>query len=164
MRRFGAIMRRRGARHRGVTCAHAQSFPKFSFTRAALRQPAGCGFRPFLELTMKMKSPVAAALVLALSLPVLPSMAAMQRLDLLGDPAPPTAAGRTIVITPNTRFVNVQGGEVVRFDVGGKSFAWSFDGSVVVTAFDLARVAPPGVLDHGVMAYVSPNPLYIGGQ
>ncbi|MDB5916063.1 MAG: CzcE family metal-binding protein [Massilia sp.] len=113
---------------------------------------------------MKTTSLVRAAMALALSLPGLSSMAAMQRLDLLGDPAPPTAAGRTIAITPDTKFVNVQGGEVVRFDVGGKSFAWSFNGSVAVTSFDLARVAPSGMLDHTVTAYVSPNPMYIGGE
>ena len=114
---------------------------------------------------MKTTSLLRAVMALALALPALASSAARQRLDLLGDPAPPTAAGRTIAITADTRYVNVQGGEVVRFDVGAnKSFAWSFNGSVVVTSFDLARVAPSGMLDHAVTAYVSPNPLYIGGE
>ena len=114
---------------------------------------------------MKTTSLLRAAMALALALPALPAIAAEQRLDLLGDPAPPTAAGRAIAISPNTKFVNVQGAEVVRFDVGAnKSFAWSFNGSVVVTSFDLARVAPSGMLDHAVTAYVSPNPLYIGGE
>ena len=114
---------------------------------------------------MKTTSLLRAAMALALALPTAASIAAQQRLDLLGDPAPPTAAGRAIAIPPGTRYVNVQGGEVVRFDVGGnKSFAWSFSGSVVVTSFDLARVAPSGMLDHSVTVYVSPNPLYIGGE
>jgi hypothetical protein len=111
---------------------------------------------------MKTKSLVTAAMTLALVLPALSSIAAAPRLDLLGDPALTTAAGRTIAITPDTKYVNVQGGEVVRFDVGGHSFAWSFDGPVNSMAFDLARVAPSGMLDHAVTAYVSPNPLYIG--
>jgi hypothetical protein len=111
---------------------------------------------------MKTKSLMPAALAVALTLPALSSTAAQPRLDLLGDPAPTTAAGRTIAITPDTRYVNVEGGEVVKFDVGGQSFAWSFDGPVNLMSFDLARVAPSGMLDHPVTAYISPNPLYIG--
>lgn len=111
---------------------------------------------------METKLLLRTALALALALPGLSSTAAAPRLDLLGDPAPTTAAGRTIAITPDTKYVNVQGGEVVRFDVGGHSFAWCFDGPMDVLAFDLARVAPSGMLDHAITAYVSPNPLYIG--
>jgi hypothetical protein len=111
---------------------------------------------------MKTKLLVRATLALTLSLPAFSSMAAQPRLDLLGDPAPATAAGRTIPIRPDTSYVNVQGGEVVKFDVGGQSFAWSFDGPVNLVSFDLARVAPSGMLDHPVTAYISPNPLYIG--
>ena len=85
------------------------------------------------------------------------------RPDLLGDAAPVTAATRAIVIGPQTRAVNVIGGEIIRFDVGPKSFAWNFDGPVDITSFDLQTVAPPGMLDHPLMAYVQPNPLYIGG-
>ena len=77
---------------------------------------------------------------------------------LLGDPAPPETATRTIAILPGTRYVNVTGGEVVRFTVGDKSFAWNFSGRP--SSFDLSVVAPPGVLDRKVMAYVAPNPLY----
>lgn len=84
------------------------------------------------------------------------------RIDLLGDPAPLSAATRTIVITPATNAVNVTGGEIVRFITGDKSFAWNFDGSTSATAFALNLTAPPGLLDHQVMAYVAPNPLYIG--
>lgn len=84
------------------------------------------------------------------------------RIDLLGDPAPLSAATRTIVITPATRHVNVTGGEIVRFVAGDKAFAWNFDGQPSAGAFALNLTAPPGVLDHEVMAYVAPNPLYIG--
>ncbi|MFC3107628.1 CzcE family metal-binding protein [Undibacterium arcticum] len=84
------------------------------------------------------------------------------RLDLLGDPAPVSAATRTIVIAPNAKYVNVTGGETVKFVVGDKSFAWYFDGPEDVSSFDLNRIAPSGVLDHAVIAYVAPNPLYMG--
>lgn len=83
------------------------------------------------------------------------------RMDLLGEPAPLSAATRAIVITPTTHYVNVTGGEIVKFVVGDKAFAWNFD-SEFAPAFALNLAAPPGMLDHKVMAYVAPNPLYSG--
>jgi hypothetical protein len=82
---------------------------------------------------------------------------------LYGDPAAPSAAQRTIVINPNTKYVNVEGGEVVRFVAEGKEFAWNFFVAKTVSSFRLNEVAPPGMLDHEVRAYVSPDPRYIGG-
>ena len=79
-------------------------------------------------------------------------------LDLFGSPGVATMATRTIVIRPDTSYVNVTGGEVIRFDVGGKSFVWNFNGQR--SSFDLARVAPPSVLTQKVTAYVAPNPMY----
>jgi hypothetical protein len=108
---------------------------------------------------MKTISLVRAVLALTLSLTAL-SSTATTRLDLLGDPAPDTAAERTIRITPDTKYVNVTGGQVVKFDVGGKTFTWHFDGPETVWAFDLNQVAPSGLLDHVVTAYISPNPIY----
>jgi hypothetical protein len=112
-----------------------------------------------MEYTMKTKLLVPAALALTLSLSALSSMAATPQ-NLLGETVPATAADRTITIAPDTSYVNVQGGQIVKFDVGGKTFAWDFDGPV--EAFDLNRITPPGLLDHTVTAYVSPNPLYEG--
>lgn len=80
------------------------------------------------------------------------------RVDLLGNPAPLSAATRTIVITPATTYVNVTGGEIVKFVVGDKSFAWNFDSDAYAPAFELNVTAPSGVLDHDVIAYVAPNP------
>lgn len=76
---------------------------------------------------------------------------------LLGDAASAAQASRTIVIGPDTRYVNVKQGEVVRFVAGTQEFAFNFDGANV-SSFDLRRVAPDGVLDHGVTAYVAPAP------
>jgi len=78
---------------------------------------------------------------------------------LLGSAALPASATRTIAIYPDTRYVNMTGGEIVKFTVGNQSFAWNFNGRP--SSFDLNAVAPPGVLDHGVKAYVAPNPLYM---
>jgi uncharacterized ParB-like nuclease family protein len=103
-----------------------------------------------------------AILAATLSLPALPSMAGAAQRP-LGETAPPSAAAHTITIDSDTRYVNVQDGEVVNFDVSGKTFTWDFDGSQRVESFDLNQVAPPGLLDHPVTAYVAPNPLYTGG-
>lgn len=84
------------------------------------------------------------------------------RFDLLGNAAPATAATRTIVITPETKWVNVEGGEVINFVVGDKFFAWDFYVGSTVSSFDLSRVAPAGVLNRRIEAYVSPDPRYIG--
>ncbi len=87
-----------------------------------------------------------------------------QMLALFGDPAPVEAATQTIVIRPETRWVNVTGGDTVKFVVGEKSFAWIFNVARTVNSFDLSRVAPPGVLDRHVEAYVAPDPRYIGAD
>jgi hypothetical protein len=81
----------------------------------------------------------------------------------LGDPAPEAAATQIIEIRPDTKWVNVTGGDIVRFNVGGKSFAWAFNVGTGVSRFDLSRVAPPGVLDRPVYVYLGPDPRYIGG-
>lgn len=86
------------------------------------------------------------------------------QLALLGDAASNSAAKRTIVIAPTTRHINATGGEIIRFDVGSKSFTWHFDGAMSVTRFSLLQIAPAGVLDHDVTAYVRPNPFFIGGD
>ena len=84
-------------------------------------------------------------------------------ISFLGDPAPVNMATATIVIHPNTKWVNVTGGDTVKFVTGDKAFAWAFNVATSVRSFDLSRVAPPGMLDHSVIAYVSPDPKYIGG-
>jgi len=84
-------------------------------------------------------------------------------LSLYGDAVPVAAAERAIVITPETKYVNVVGGEIVEFVVDGKSFAWDFDGISEGYVFDLNLAAPPGLLDHRVISYVDPNPKYPNG-
>jgi hypothetical protein len=111
---------------------------------------------------MKTKSFIPAVLASMLSLSAFSSIAATNNTNLLGDPAPATAADQTITINPDTKYVNVQGGQIVNFDVNGKTFTWNFDGSENIQSFDLNRVVPSGLLDHTVTAYVSPNPLYLG--
>jgi len=74
-----------------------------------------------------------------------------------------SAADRVVVITDATRYVNVSGGQTVRFVVGNRSFTWSFGAGIAhVTPFDLQQIAPQGVLTHRVTAYVADDPLYQG--
>ena len=76
---------------------------------------------------------------------------------LIGTPASPEEATRSIMITPSTRFVNVSYGDVVDFKTpSGQKFTVRFDVGDGVSSFDLQRVAPPGALDHQVTAYVAP--------
>ncbi len=82
--------------------------------------------------------------------------------DLFGSAATASMVTRRIVIKPETGYVNVTGGEVIRFDVGGKSFVWNFNGTR--SSFDLGLIAPAGLLGRKVTAYVAPNPMYPKGS
>lgn len=82
----------------------------------------------------------------------------------LGEPAQLSDATRTIVITPNTWYVNVRGGETVKFVVGDKSFAWDFGTAQYVSPFELNQITPPGLLDHKVLTYLAPNPNNTGSS
>jgi hypothetical protein len=55
---------------------------------------------------------IPAVVALTLSLPALSSMAATN-LNPLNETAPATAANRTMTISPDTGYVNVQGGKIV---------------------------------------------------
>jgi hypothetical protein len=87
-----------------------------------------------------------------------------QPLDFIGAPAPEQARpDQVIVITDATRYVHVTAGSTVCFVVDGQSFSWSFDNSgASVIPFNLARIAPKGLLRHTVEVHVADNPLYQG--
>lgn len=99
---------------------------------------------------MKLFASAAAAVTLsAASL----SASALTSGDLYGEGASPSLAARTIVVTPDTRFINVTRGEVVKLKVGSREFAWDFDG--LARPFELNSIAPEGALDHDVRVYVA---------
>jgi len=105
-----------------------------------------------MENTVKLFFPTLAALTLsAASL----SAAALTFGDLYGEPAKASAAERTIVVAPGTKFVNVKHGEVVKIVAGDKEFAWAFDG--LLQPFELAKIAPQGTLDHRVRVNIEPS-------
>jgi hypothetical protein len=106
----------------------------------------------FIELENAMKTLAKAVAVLALSAASL-SAFALTNADLYGEAASPAAAERTIVIGANTRFVNVNHGEIVKFVANGQEFTWDFDG--VPQPFDLKQVAPQGAIDHSVRVYIA---------
>jgi hypothetical protein len=89
--------------------------------------------------------------------------------SLMGQVVPLSGAMRTIKIDAKTKYVNVTAHETVKFVVNGNAFAINFSGSSATTfafvpsVFDLAQLAPAGVLDHKVTVYVAPDPLYISG-
>lgn len=72
----------------------------------------------------------------------------------LGKVAPPKAASRTIVITPQTKYANVTRGEVVTFQNGDKSFTWNFD-TLGAPTFRLAEIAPKDFGIGHVQVYVA---------
>jgi hypothetical protein len=79
-----------------------------------------------------------------------------------GTSANGAAADRQITITADTKWVNVNNGETVTFNVNGKSFTWHFDTLQAEDRFDLAKIAPAGVDVGMVTVYVNSNPLYRG--
>lgn len=79
--------------------------------------------------------------------------------DPLGTAVAPTAATRTIDVNDQTRSISVEQGEIVRFNIDGKVFAWQFD-TLRDGRMDLSTIAPADVHVHGVSVYVAPNPIY----
>lgn len=87
--------------------------------------------------------------------------------DPYGYSVPETQAERTIQIGPDTRWVNVNRMETVRFVInqGGaqKTFAWRFD-RAPLRPFNLGDVAPTGSLGaQQVTVYVARNRHIDGG-
>ncbi|NGZ84186.1 CzcE family metal-binding protein [Duganella aceris] len=72
------------------------------------------------------------------------------------------SADRHVVIQPGAKWVNVNDGDTVEFNVEGKSFTWHFDTLHGESAFELSKIAPQGVDAGKVTVYVGANPLYRG--
>lgn len=71
---------------------------------------------------------------------------------------------RVIVIGDDSQHINVESGERVKFVVGNASFEWLFDTYDDAPSFDLAKIAPNGLLDgQKIIIHVSSNPLYYIG-
>lgn len=82
----------------------------------------------------------------------------------LGTPVHDESADRAIVLDTGTKWVNVTGGETIKFVVGGKSFSWRFDTFSTSPVFELDKIAPAGMLDgRSIKIYVSPDPQQTSG-
>lgn len=112
---------------------------------------------------MKQKFLFACVAALILNTVTLSSFAGDNHAGLLGDPAEPSQASRTINIGLDTAYVNVTHGDVVKFVVGDKIFAWNFNGPARIAEIDLNDIAPPDTLNHTVKAYVRRDPATNGG-
>lgn len=76
-----------------------------------------------------------------------------------GHVAAPSAASRTVTVTPDTRSVTVEQGDIVRFDIDGASLVWHFD-TLDTRSFDFAAIAPSALKPGRTRVYVRENPLY----
>lgn len=82
----------------------------------------------------------------------------------LGTPVHDKSADRAIVLGADAKWVNVTGGETIRFVVDGKSFSWRFDTYSTSPVFELDKIAPAGMLDgRSIKVYVSPDPQHTSG-
>ena len=102
-----------------------------------------------------------ALIAIALGLASTSAGANMRPTTLMGEIVPLSAATRTIVILPKTKYVNVTENEAVKFTSNGAEFAVIFAG--IRSGWDLNLLAPAGALDHEVTVYVAPNAFNSGG-
>jgi hypothetical protein len=97
-------------------------------------------------------SPIALAAALALAAPLFIGSAT----------ASDRNVDRTVSIDSSTRWVNVNGGETIRFIANGKSFDHRFNSGTHSNVYDLGKIVPVGMLDHSLKVYVSPDPAFAG--
>lgn len=72
-----------------------------------------------------------------------------------GGEAPARTADYRITITAATRWVNVNNGDTVQFDVGGKAFTWHFRTFKGAKIFKLSLIAPAGMAVGDVRVFVA---------
>jgi Heavy-metal resistance protein CzcE len=108
-----------------------------------------------------VKAKLTALLVAAMTFGLggLPASASPPSSNSLGEAVPLSAAKRTIRIDARTRYVNVTEHETIKFESNGSAFAIYFRGALY--GLDLNQLAPPNALDHKVIVWVAPDPLYL---
>lgn len=82
--------------------------------------------------------------------------------DRFGNAVTVSNAQRPVELTPNTRYLNIEQRETVKFVAQGKVFAWNFD-TFGTPVFDLAKIAPKDINVGNVKVYMSPDSTYGGG-
>ena len=73
-----------------------------------------------------------------------------------------SAIDKVVKIGASTRYVNVEDGQTVRFDVDGQTFAFAFHAWPGDQSVDLAVIAPNGISVPHVRVYIAPNLNYFG--
>jgi hypothetical protein len=132
------------------------------FSSTVIRRPSGLGRRSREGRDCIMKRVVLSIAAIGLAGVLGASNAEEVPTGLYGSLSNASEATRTISIGPGTKHVNVTQGDVVKFVVGSREFTYRFD-NVSTRTFDLQRVAPAGILDHSVTAYVAISPDLKGG-
>jgi hypothetical protein len=110
--------------------------------------------------TIFARSTLAAGLALSLAGAAHAAPAAS---NAFGTPAAANAAERTVVLGDQTRYINVNDGETVRFVHGDRSFTWNFDTVRRDGVAALGQIAPMDFGDAGAKVYIAQNPLYNNG-
>ena len=87
---------------------------------------------------------------------------ALSASDLVGEQASNATPERTIRLDNGARYINVNYGEIVRIEQGGKTFAWDFDGKAA--NFKLSQIAPQSFAAADVTVYVNQAEDPIVGQ
>jgi hypothetical protein len=74
-----------------------------------------------------------------------------------GGEAPARAADYRISISAATRWVNVNNGDTVQFEAGGKEFTWHFRTFKGTKIFNLSLIAPAGMQVGATRVFVAQN-------
>ncbi len=115
--------------------------------------------------TLKQIGTLAACCMLSFAAPARAESASQYRWQ-FGDSAEGGRYDREIVVAPNTRWINVTAGQVVRFvlaDTANASaaFTWHFDAFSGGVA-DLRRLAPDGMVAPNIKVYIAKDSHYSG--
>lgn len=65
------------------------------------------------------------------------------------------ASVRTIVVKPDTKWVNVTNGEIVTFDVAGQRFTYHFQAWPNINSLPMSAIAPQELNVAGIRVYVA---------
>ena len=99
-----------------------------------------------------MKRTIIAAALLATGILAAAPSYALTRGDVLGEAGTADSITRTIHVTPDTRYINVEESETVNLDVNGQTTTWKFDGiRPLVNLQDIVPGAP------SVKVYIDPS-------
>jgi len=100
-----------------------------------------------------LKKFIPVAFAIALSAASLSANAVITHSDRYGDASIPRESSRTIVVGPNTRWINVAQDEVVKIVTGGQEFTWQFGG--MDDRVSLKQIAPAEFAVKDIFVYVA---------